>query len=1095
MDQHIVLIYARIKSTQRALWALRTINITLVTWALLALGLLYTAWCVVGGWRGSVPLLLLDYGSQLVLWTPILVGIGVAYRVRNRRDVARHMERCDERINDALLTILSAEKRKNFAAPEVLTALGEGVVNLLHSTPLRRWAPWNILRRGGQAALFASVVWSLALATQGAALSEVYHLLTETPERISQRLAYAPLIGDLKLTITPPSYTGSAPRFIEGGSGDFEALEGSIVKVEATLSRRGINAQLWKRHGEEELTSTAFTVEGRTVKGELTVDGPFKWSISLVDLEGVEWREAAERQVIARPDSPPRVQIISPESGDRVDPARELTVALKAKDDFGFSAGKLLIALDSDIENPEELPLVIETGKVWSGKDQIDLSVIEAQGGDRIALWAQVSDNRQNGEGEHAEGPQTTVSEVIYLEIDSPEWAHRKLLDELREHLEQQLEALGARLELDFASPGETLSLSAVIDRWGKVRERSLKVATEFDQLVQRLGEDQLTPREIFLAFTGKLISLQDLLEAEVDRLNDVDRIALKGDQKAIKLIHRESGLVEVAHEEIIILIEAMVARMALEEMAQLADELKASRAQLKELIEQYRRQPSEALKSRIRRELQRFKQKMQAMREMMEKLQKKVPKEFLNLDGMKSDEVADRLKESESQVSSIEKLLEEGKIDEALNELDELSKALEEMSQQLQDDMDELHRQSNPELEEALSELMDSTRDLMRAQEELKQDTQAQQDAIDQAVKEEIEQAKEVLDELKRKVARIDEIEKQLKLTSRGRYTDRIRQDTRKSIDDLERAIENQLLNEGIEAAQRNVSDLSSLRQLERRQSRRLSRRNPQQRRPDPTEASRKDIQEALGLSGEVLDTLLEIEEKLRDRAEKARQSEAQKQRKEREAKRAQEQDGQQAQSQQGQSQQNGQQRSGQPSPQGQPQSGRGQGSQGRPGQPQSGGQYRDSLAGRQSKISRGLERLQSRLEARKEKIPALNQVPTEPFERAGEASRQASQELQAKQPGRGMDGQQQVGEALKEVMKSLQDSKKPQRGQRPGQKPSGSQSGGRRDPSTERVELPERGERGPDELRKELLDAMKSKPTRGYDDQVKAYYESLVR
>ncbi len=87
-------------------------------------------------------------------------------------------------------------------------------------------------------------------------------------------------------------------------------------------------------------------------------------------------------------------------------------------------------------------------------------------------------------------------------------------------------------------------------------------------------------------------------------------------------------------------------------------------------------------------------------------------------------------LKKSQEHLSSIEDLLESGDLDKALEQLDELSNSLEAMSQQLKKDMEELHRQTNPELERALSELMDQTRDLMKAQDELRQDTHAQQTA-----------------------------------------------------------------------------------------------------------------------------------------------------------------------------------------------------------------------------------------------------------------------------------------------------------------------------------------------------------------------------
>ena len=90
------------------------------------------------------------------------------------------------------------------------------------------------------------------------------------------------------------------------------------------------------------------------------------------------------------------------------------------------------------------------------------------------------------------------------------------------------------------------------------------------------------------------------------------------------------------------ILLEAMVARMALEDMANQVEDLQATRERIRELMQAYKEQPSQALKDRIRREIQRFKQKLAAIKQMMKQLQKKVPQEFLNLDGMKSDEVVD---------------------------------------------------------------------------------------------------------------------------------------------------------------------------------------------------------------------------------------------------------------------------------------------------------------------------------------------------------------------------------------------------------------------------------------------------------------------
>ena len=1109
-------IHRRLRSVSLVLWVFKTLNATMLIISINLILAIMIAQGVIEGWRGPIVLHLLFGLGVLTMIAPLFRSIYLLFTVLKRSWIASYIENADLELNDALLTVISADRDPEIGDPEVISALRSQVSDRLYASPISKWVPFVTLRSGSYSLLAALAFSFGAVTLSDGKLIDVYRLLNESPERLSQRLAYTPLIGDIKLTITPPKYTQLPPTFIEGGSGDFEALEGSIVTVEATLSRRSSAAKLWlEKLGQDEENATPkemnphldaegttqaieLLLNGREVSARFEVPTHLKWSVSLTDLEGVEWREAAKRRVAVKSDRPPKITISSPLSGERVDPTKDLKVSLEASDDYGLGAGTIFVALASDTENSETLHLNNLKGKKWRASDLVDLRVIQAQGGDRIALWAEVYDQR----GEPL-GPQKATSEVIYLELDSPEWAHRALLDALREHLELQLEALASRLELAYVEPDSPeLTLPSLLMRWVNARQKSQNAQENFSELIAKLSKDELTPREIYLTFTNQLMKLEEALKIESTVMNgqiveegESTSASPKSELSASELqnIERKSAPVEEAHEGIIIIIEAMVARMALEEMSKLADELKVSRAHIKDLMNMYKEQPSEALKSQIMRELQRFKQKMKAMREMMAKLQKKLPAEFLNLDGMKNDEVADQLKESESQVSSIEKLLEEGKIEEAMKALDELSNSLEEMSQQLQEDREELHRQTNPELEKALSELMDSTRDLMKAQEELKRDTTAQQSAIDEAVKSSLEQAQSTLDELKAKADRIHDIEKNLKLRSDGRYLERVRADAAKAADDLKRALSQEMLDEALEAAERGESEFSRLKRL----SENLG--FGQRSRRSDVGQSQKDLSEATRLSEEVQETLREIKERLSSQAQRAQDREAEAQAKaQRERQRQARAEAERAQ--QGQPQP-GQQGQPQPGQEGQPQLGQeGQPQPGQQGQPQPGqqGSPSDELARRQSQISESLDRLRSRLKERQEKIPSLNQVPTEPFDQAEQGSMEAQQQLKNAQPGRGIDGQQRVSDALQQVMNGLQQAKKPQQGQNPGQQKQqgGQQSQGSQGrTSNEKVEIPEGGDRGPKSMREALLDAMKSKPARGYDDQVKAYYDSLVR
>ena len=234
----------------------------------------------------------------------------------------------------------------------------------------------------------------------GDAFFKVFSILKEKPEQLTQRLAYTD--WDIKLTIVPPKYTGEGPSFIEGGSGEFEALKGSQVTIEAVLSRQAQNAKIWFKYPNliqlDNEGDTAIKVDGqadpvpdevldhngdlkdnkpkpkeflefdlkqRRVKVSFQLEHGLKWNVSLVDREGTVWREAVERNVRLKFDQVPSVKVINPISGERVDPAKDLKVTLEAKDDFGLKSASIFVALASDMEHPEELALNGVKGKKW----------------------------------------------------------------------------------------------------------------------------------------------------------------------------------------------------------------------------------------------------------------------------------------------------------------------------------------------------------------------------------------------------------------------------------------------------------------------------------------------------------------------------------------------------------------------------------------------------------------------------------------------------------------------------------------------------------------------------------------------------------
>ena len=127
-----------------------------------------------------------------------------------------------------------------------------------------------------------------------------------------------------------------------------------------------------------------------------------------------------------------------------LDNIRAVPVVFDARDDIGLSQVAIHIALAGDEDNSEVTIQDGYTGRRALGSDEIDLSVIEAQAGDRISIWVSARDNRVPG------GVQTSQSEVRYITIRSQEFEHYAITEALHALVGLLLDTLASRLETEF---------------------------------------------------------------------------------------------------------------------------------------------------------------------------------------------------------------------------------------------------------------------------------------------------------------------------------------------------------------------------------------------------------------------------------------------------------------------------------------------------------------------------------------------------------------------------------------------------------------------------------------------------------------------
>ncbi|MEE2786616.1 MAG: DUF4175 family protein [Myxococcota bacterium] len=667
------------------------------------------------------------------VWSPVL-------RTRPDDFIAHLWEEKTPHLSDGLIASVKFAQRWDGTfkgSRPMVEKLAKWVGEEIAAIDIRQIAPWTACRDVWLRVAGAAIIW---LAVLGLApdfiKSGLAHLLT--PDKSNRHdgitVQDRTLVGDVTVSFIFPDYLKRSSKVIPNSTGNMVVPKGTRIDIEATTVEPQSGAFLMVDDREV----PAQLSDARKLRASLVAERPADWRFGTIDARQQRALEATKRTIRLEPDLSPVVQLNTPETDQEMENIRDVPVVYSVRDDVEIGRVSIGIALAGDLENAIKIEQTGVQGNRFEGADDIDLSIIDAQAGDRLAIFVEAYDTNQ------VDGPQRGVSEVRFITIRSPSEKHLKLTDDLNKTIGMFLDRLADRLEFNVNTPS-----TQTYERWQTLHSETLLALDHLGKIIAQMVEDPLMPKEITNALTERMKKLRGAVDNEGQYLGQVpsDTTNPSAGKKTM------AGIIDHT-ESLIIYIEAMVARLALENLSQLAQELRGAKDKLKALITAYKARPNEALKGRILRNIKRLKDRMADLQTKLSKLRQKMPKEFLNLEGFKQDDVGKGLSKTRSQLEEIERMLDEGRVDEALNEIDEMSKALDELTDSLDQDMQDLHDTANPQQQRAISELMDQARDLMKQQDDVRRDTQnldeAQQAARKEMLKKEL---KSRLDDLKKEV------------------------------------------------------------------------------------------------------------------------------------------------------------------------------------------------------------------------------------------------------------------------------------------------------------------------------------------------------
>lgn len=869
----------------------------------------------------------------------------------------------------------------------------------------------------------AALCLSLALAVStfivvfapGDWLGGVTASLTSPPR--AQQMRRDPITGDIELTYRYPAYSGLAPKTVPGTNGEVSALAGTEVQIKTRADRDVARADLVV-NGKH---SPLMVADARELSGSFVIDKPGSYQFVFFKSGDRKIAEGPPVSITVEPDDPPKVTLLSPAEDVEIDPGQKVILKYSVTDDYGLTSLELLYRTPRDNED-RRIPLRLDDERRLRGEYSWDLNGLKIAAGERISYYLAARDN------DEVAGKKLGVSRTQYLKIYSASEHRRDAVRKAEVLWERLVTHLGNRLEgPDRAADKELEKIAGQ----NSVDQAGLEMASEMLQVAGELSHQRDSPEELWTALTNIAHGFQKRLRSTAT----LRRLFLRAPTLHGAELDPGKRLTRAVQDEIaetekdVLYLESLLDRQKLQELKDMAKQLANDRRELASLIEQYKQTHDPKLQESILRQAAALKSRIGELMQRMAELAKGIRDEHFNAEAL-----SHLLPEQDmrAELDNIERLMREGKADEALAKLQEMAQQMEEMLKGLENSDDQFGNAQYPELAAKFQQFMDELRQTTQEQKRLSDQTKEIRDRYKAETRQRLSQKGQALkDQLLKET---EELQKDY----RSVPPDQLNPRAEKPLEDVQRELENlrnslkvedyDLGAESASRAERWASELSVYAEQKRQ------------------------LDEMYGGPPEGRAQSKQLAEKMTKNAQKIQEMNQKLQ---------------------------------QLFPP--------------PGAMLSEGD-RDKLkeqSGEQRQLQKRAQGLQQRMDDIAQIAPVFGDDATEQMEQIGRRMGEASQRIEAKDPGRGYSEQKAALEQLQRFQQQMKEAQSKGKGGRGLPMPmyAGSRSSGfGGNASREKVEIPA-ADQAPKEFRKDLLDAMKQGAPEKYKDQVKRYYEELVK
>jgi hypothetical protein len=350
-----------------------------------------------------------------------------------------------------------------------------------------------------------------------------FHVGDYTSPTYTITVVHEPILTEVRVTLTPPAYTGEPQTTLDQSAGNIQALEGTQVKVEAR-SNNALRAA-WVQFDDKPKQTVPFTGRDIAFNFAALTDGHYR--VLLEDSLGFATRDPLTYTVEVFQDRPPTVDVLEPGADVPMPRGQIVDLGFVAADDYGLARASLQWRKVGDESfKGQNLPLADQRNKrEIAVAHRWDLSSVQLFPGNSVEYFVEVADNNT------VTGPGVARSNVFRLTVptigeiydtareqesaraetmNSAIEDSRKLSEQLeklqREYTKTEKMDWSQKKELDKAAETQ----KAVEQKLGEVKE-------SLDKTLRELSDNEMTSQQI----GQKLEEIRKLMdEINSDELN-----------------------------------------------------------------------------------------------------------------------------------------------------------------------------------------------------------------------------------------------------------------------------------------------------------------------------------------------------------------------------------------------------------------------------------------------------------------------------------------------------------------------------------------------------------------------------------------------